>query len=111
MKNLLFVFAITLLSLDPVMAHNEDPVVYDYVSIVATGSRILNVRISIGGAEHTEITVKGERRTHFDFRQLFEIINEFEKQGYELYTNNFDTSGDYFRNYFLLRKPKNQPLK
>lgn len=66
----------------------------------------MNVRISEGGAEHKEFIIKGERGTSFDFRQLFDIINDFELLGYELYTNNFGTSGDAIRNYFLLRKPK-----
>lgn len=107
MKNLLSIIALFLLTLGPAVAQqDETPVVYDYVSIVATGNRIQFINIAGSSVEHERHRIKTDSRASFDFRELFKVVNRFEKKGYELYSNDFEITAENTRNYFLLRKPR-----
>lgn len=77
---------------------------YDYLTIELTYSTIF---ISQAGEEMQIIDVKSEQdnRAH-DFRPILQRIQEYEKQGWKIYSNNITRTEREISNYFLLRKKR-----
>jgi hypothetical protein len=82
-----------------------EPKQYSYVSLL----QINNYLYISNGAAFEEISVKGKKnKIDFDFAPLFEKVNEFEAQGYELMQNTVHSPEVQasIRNYVLMRRPK-----
>ena len=80
--------------------------VYDYVTITivnGTSGKPKFAWISINGEKYEEINIKDKAQGEFDNNEVIKLVNKYERDGYELFTNNFGASGVAF-NYFLMRR-------
>jgi hypothetical protein len=81
--------------------------VYDYVAIVQDDT--FEILVSEQGKELRRVKFKYDKNA-YDFRAIFEEVNKYEAEGWELYSNMpFNVTGptnNYRQNYFLLRRRK-----
>lgn len=77
--------------------------IHEYVTLIAKPNTV-SISYSNGLYEERKISSKGS-----DFTGILKIVIQFEKQGFELVTNDFQTyagTESFYRNYFLMKKKK-----
>ena len=83
---------------------------YDYVTLVVKRKKPTKIWISNNGTKYVKYKVKEKAKGRFDFSESLKLVAQFEKEGYELVTNNLVAYPSWTLfwpeayNYFLLRK-------
>lgn len=108
MKNIILV---TFFTFSFYFAFSQDDakgIEYDYITITVDSRSPRDAYISYSSGKFEELRVEASGK--FDYSGVLKIINEKEKQGFELFSNAFSVFGGnpgLAHNYFLLRKRKN----
>src|SRR5690349_5227110 len=87
-------------------AQTSSAKVYGYVTITivnATAGKPKFAWISVNGEKYEEINIKDKAQGEFDNNEVIKLVNKYEREGYELFSNTFGASGVAY-NYFLMRR-------
>src|SRR5262245_41629098 len=86
------------------MAQTAERKTYDYITIVADSRKSnIHIVVSINGVNYNE-TKFDNTQGWYDFNEVIKLIKNYEKEGYQLFSNNALMVGVIPSNYFLLRK-------
>lgn len=107
----LFLIALTLYFIgNASFAQTAEHKTYDYVTLVVKRKKPSKIWISNNGTKYLKYKVKEKAKGRFDFSESLKLLNQFEKEGYELVTNNLVAYPSWSLfwpeayNYFLLRR-------
>lgn len=86
-----------------IMGFSQSPPTYEYLSMTQFATEIT---LNLNSESFERINIKDEKsRDNFDFSPILKRIEEYEKQGYELVSNNMGfANGPH--NYVLMRRKK-----
>lgn len=87
------------------LAQTAEHKTYDYITIVTEKAKPKFLYVSYNGEKYEEIKIENSQE-FFEYNEAIKFIKKYEKEGYELFANNFvfvaNIVGAY--NYFLLRR-------
>lgn len=93
--------ALFLLLTMPFAGLSQDSTYFDYVTLTQAGDNLWIYTAS----EQEQINIKKQKSKFInDWRPLLLKIQEYEKKGWKLVTNNIFISGLWLNNYALMRK-------
>lgn len=86
----------------PFVGISQDSTYFDYITLTQVGD---NLWIDTTTKDKQQINIKNQRsKWTNDWRPLLLKIQEYEKKGWELVTNNIFRDGQFMSNYALMRR-------
>lgn len=102
MRTTIILFLLTL----SIIAYSQTQQTYEYLSMTQVDNEI---KLNKDSESFETINVKDEMsKDSYDYRPLLKRIQEYEKQGWEIVSNNVYTTGQgvFPRNHVLMRRKK-----
>ncbi len=83
------------------LAQTAEHKTYDYITIISDVFKASSIYVSYNGVGYDEIKL-AKPQGLFDCNEAIKIVKKYEKEGYELQSNNLNTNPAYI--YFLMRR-------